>query len=281
MTNHTLPPSINSNNGARPVLSLSSPAITATNIATIDYIKGNEAISTPYSFEVTFTTYSSLTASSVVGQPIQIAIEPGWGTLVVSGIIFSLLAVDPALNSNYVYTIVVVPRLKQLDLNSRNQVFGTQSPLTVSDLITQLLAGQLDKQSNTPNPLQPNIAYAPRIYSTSYPALDFIVQYGESDLAFLSRRCEAAGVFYFFEQPATFDGSSSETVICADSNMAFVTCDLDGKGSSNLPYGSNLTAHRVFPAQRPGGNGIAGTTNVLAALDQEYAHGCGGCNGIC
>jgi type VI secretion system secreted protein VgrG len=225
----------NSNQGDGTLsLSLSCNAIDRSNIVTIDYIRGEEAISTPYSFEVTFTTYHSLNPNDVIGQPIEISINPGSATLVTNGIVFSLFAGDPTLTGHFVYRLVVVPRLKLLDLNTRNQVFGTQTPLAAKDLITALLGGRLDQQSQIPNPSQPTITADLRIISSNYVARDFIVQYGESDLALLSRRCEAAGIFYFFEQPAGGDSSASETVVFGDANVAFVTCSLDQGGT--LPY---------------------------------------------
>ena len=49
----------------------------------------------------------------------------------------------------------------------------------------------------------------------SYPTLDFVVQYGESDLAFISRLMEREGIFYFFEH----DEEGCKMVI-ADSAVA-------------------------------------------------------------
>ncbi|MHB8885013.1 MAG: type VI secretion system Vgr family protein [Methylovirgula sp.] len=215
-------------------LSLTCNAIPQSNIASVDFIRGDEAISTTYSFEVTFTTFASLTPANIIGQPIKIQINPGTDTLVASGIVFSLFTGDPALNGHFVYRAVVMPRLKLLDLNARNQIFGTQTAVTISDLIDQLLAGTLDGQSDITNASQPNISHESRLHGTNYPARDFLVQYGESDLAFLSRRCEAAGIFYFFEQGSGGNGTADEKVVFGDGNVAFDTSSLSNNGA--LPY---------------------------------------------
>lgn len=222
-------------------LSLSCQAISNMNVATVDYIVGQEAISTPYSFDVTFTTFSSLTASNLVGQPITISINAGAETLSVNGIIFSVLAGDQTTIGNFVYRLTVRPHLSLLGLNERNQVFGTQSALDLPTLVNQLLSGTLDTQSKVTNSSQPNIDHDTSRLSASYSTSDFIVQYGESDLNFLSRRCEAAGVFYFFEQTTANNGTASEKVIFGDANVAFDTCSFANGGSSiNYSAGQSI-----------------------------------------
>jgi type VI secretion system secreted protein VgrG len=49
-----------------------------------------------------------------------------------------------------------------------------------------------------------------------YPPRDIVTQYRETDLAFISRRCEHLGIFYFFEH-----GEDEETVVFGDSPSAY------------------------------------------------------------
>jgi type VI secretion system secreted protein VgrG len=223
-------------------LSLSMSCHDITHIATIEFISGEEAISTPYSFDVTFTTTASLTVSSLIGKPITLYIHTGAETLPVAGIIFAVFCGDPMPNSNFVYRVTVRPHLSLLGLNERNQVFGTQGgtlgPLSINQLIDQVLKGTLDGQSSITNASQPNIDHDSSQLASGYPTSDFIVQYGESDLNFLQRRCEAAGVFYFFEQNSAADGTVSEKVIFADKNVTFVNCTF-ADGSSTIDYSNS------------------------------------------
>ena len=140
-------------------LSMSCSAIPSSNVATIDFISGEEAISAPYAFEITFTTFSALKPADVVGKPIQICIKPGPDTLVANGVIFTLFTGDPTLNGNFVYRAVIVPNLKLLDLNERNQIFGTQNQVKLAGPHRAIAARHADGQSNIKNAAQPNIEF--------------------------------------------------------------------------------------------------------------------------
>lgn len=60
-----------------------------------------------------------------------------------------------------------------------------------------------------------------RLDAASYPSLEFVVQYKETDHAFLSRLCEHHGVFYFHEQRG-----EREVLVFADDNTA---CRTEGE----------------------------------------------------
>jgi type VI secretion system secreted protein VgrG len=270
-------------------LSLSMSCQDITHVAAIEFIAGEEAISTPYSFDVTFTTTASLTTSNLIGKPITLYIHAGAETLPVNGVIFAVFCGDPMPNGNFVYRVTVRPHLSLLGLNERNQVFGTQNPLKIDGLIDQLLNGSLDTESSVTNPSQPKIDHETHL-SSSYPASDFIVQYGESDLNFLSRRCEAAGVFYFFEQTASNDGTASEKVIFADKNVAFVPCKFTDGGSSidysnsqsiALASGDTITSFCAVSQVLPQSvylldyNYTAATTKLLTSKAQVTKSGVG------
>ncbi len=61
--------------------------------------------------------------------------------------------------------------------------------------------------------------------SSTYPALDFCVQYRESDFAFVSRLLEGAGIFYYFKHE-----KQKHTMVMADSSRAYV--DIGGAGAA-------------------------------------------------
>jgi type VI secretion system secreted protein VgrG len=56
--------------------------------------------------------------------------------------------------------------------------------------------------------------------SGDYPVRDFVVQYKESDLAFVSRLTEHLGISFYFEQ-----GEASETMVFADASAGFSQLD--------------------------------------------------------
>jgi type VI secretion system secreted protein VgrG len=269
-------------------LSLSMSCQDITHVTTLEYVAGEEGISTPYSYDVTFTTNGALTASNLIGKSITISINTaGNGQLLVHGVIFAVFCGDPLANGNFLYRVTLRPRLSLLGLNERNQVFGTLSAMSVTDLIDKLLSGTLDTQSSITNASQPNIDHDTSQLTSGYPTSDFIVQYGESDLNFLSRRCEAAGICYFFKQG---DGASTESLIFADKNVTFATCSFED-GSSTIDYSNSqpialvtnptvssfCAVSQALPASvyLLDYNYTAATTNLLTSKAQVSSNGVG------
>jgi type VI secretion system secreted protein VgrG len=256
---------VTSNSSASVALTLSliCSTIDPLDIVHVDHIKGEEEISKPYTFEVSFTTSASLTASNIVGQTMQVIIQAD-GTannqLTATGIVFALISHDQTITSNFVYRAIVKPCLSGLDLNSRNQVFGTDNPLTIADLIGNLLNGSLNKASQYPSSWSVIDCDTSFINGTNYPARDQIIQYGESDLAFLQRRCELEGVFYYFKQGTASNGTANEQVVFGDDNNAFTRCDtldnsLDPNGET-LNYSTAVTVARAAPQTVVSFNGV-------------------------
>src|SRR5262245_46293937 len=81
------------------------------------------------------------------------------------------------------YALRVVPRLWLATLRHNYRIF---QHLSVHEIITAIL----DELS---------VAHTFRIDEDAFPELEYRVQYGESDHAFLSRMCEDAGLSFFFE----------------------------------------------------------------------------------
>jgi type VI secretion system secreted protein VgrG len=193
----------------------------------IEAIRGTEEISAPYRYEATLVSSSALRASGIVGKEATFSIAAGEHEFAVHGIILEFTALDPTVAGDFVYKLVLVPRLKLLDFTMQNQIYGTEEPLTLPTLIKDALTGGLVRQSSHSNGHEMAVDYDLRL-NGNYPGRSQIAQYDESDLAFLSRSCEHAGVFYFFEH----DGSR-EKAIFGDSNVAFAVANLP---SGELPY---------------------------------------------
>lgn len=73
-----------------------------------------------------------------------------------------------------------------------------------------------------------------------YPSREIVTQYRETDLAFISRRCEHLGIFYFFEH-----GEDEETVVFGDATSAYAHVDED----DTVPF--------------VGGGDLVGVTEIL------------------
>jgi type VI secretion system secreted protein VgrG len=81
------------------------------------------------------------------------------------------------------YSIRLVPRLWLLTLRTAYRIFQR---IAIPDIVTRLLD-------------ELRVPHTWRIDKAAHPRLEYKVQYGETDFAFLSRLCEEAGITFMFE----------------------------------------------------------------------------------
>ncbi|MDR2367617.1 MAG: type VI secretion system tip protein VgrG [Deltaproteobacteria bacterium] len=110
------------------------------------------------------------------------------------------------------YKIILVPRLWFLGQNREHRVF---QHLSVPQIIESIL-----KEQNFIHE-----SYSFKLKET-YPELEYRVQYGESDLYFISRLCEEEGIYFFFEhakgwQTVCFSDASGGADITGESDLRF------------------------------------------------------------
>jgi type VI secretion system secreted protein VgrG len=190
----------------------------------VDAIEGREAISQPYRFEAVLVSRVTLHAVDFVGKRAKLRIDIGNDSLVTNGVVLEFQVEDPTKAGDFVYRIVLTPALRFLEFTTQNQIYGTESSVTLPNIIQMALDGGLLKQSSRSGGQEVQVQSEQRL-TGAYPSRDHVVQYRESDLAFLCRSCEHAGVFFFFEQ-----ADSSETVVFGDSNLAFSVASLPAAG---------------------------------------------------
>ncbi|MDQ0446948.1 type VI secretion system Vgr family protein [Methylobacterium aerolatum] len=184
----------------------------------VEAVVGEEALSQPYAYRINFRSDDPIKPSDVIGKGVSVTVKSEAGDLPVHGVALEFGAEDPLPNQGYLYVVLVVPQLKLLDLTRQNQVYGSEQKISVRDLIDQEMKASLAAHhghSSITHELNLNGTYRER---------EFIVQYEETDLTFLSRWCEGNGIFYFFKQ-----ADDHETVVFGDANTAFVRAD-------TLPY---------------------------------------------
>src|SRR5262249_53252961 len=95
------------------------------------------------------------------------------------------------------YRLHLVPVLFRLTLRKNNRIFERMS---VPDIVTKVLD-------------QGGVEYKKRLRD-QYETLDYCVQYGETDFAFVSRLLERSGISYYFEQVG--DGDEAKSVLVLD-----------------------------------------------------------------
>ena len=194
---------------------------------------GEEAISKPYSFRILFTCPEALDGSTVTGRRACLKLDVGPRPFYAVGVVLEFVSGDPTPTGDFTYEVVIGPRFNLLNLSRQNQVYGGADPITVAEIISGKLSNRLSRSSTSGGETL-DIDFELRL-SGVYPARFNVVQFDESDLAFISRSCEHHGVFYFFEH-----GDLRETMVFGDANVAF-------DNSAPIEGGSQADDGEVLP----------------------------------
>ncbi|WP_053213675.1 type VI secretion system tip protein TssI/VgrG [Pseudomonas sp. Q12-87] len=143
------------------------------------------------------------------------------------------------------YQLLLRPWLWWLSLASNNRVFQN---LATSDIVTTIFKahGFTDFQ------LKLSGSYTPR---------EYCVQYGETDLAFVSRLLEEDGIFWFF----THD-EGKHTLVLADSNDAFAPIP----NGPTVNYLGQKMGERELHGIRTGQVCLQAVAGVYQATDYEF-----------
>jgi type VI secretion system secreted protein VgrG len=147
---------------------------------------GEEEVSRPFLFTVDFrSTDKSVTAASLLGKPITLHIPFGDGDeRAVHGLVrrFSTFGRDRSDEQAH-YQVEVVPALWFMSLSTNCRTFEDQSVLDIVEKVCK----------------EAGVTNVKRRVTAPPPPLPYVVQYRETDLAFVSRLLEEAGLYYTFE----------------------------------------------------------------------------------
>lgn len=166
--------------------------------------KGDEAISTPYAFELVLVSpRADLDLVALLHAPAFLAYADGGGG--VHGLIYAI-AQGQTRQRLTVYTLTLVPQLAYLEHRTNQRMF---QQLTVEQIIARLL----EEHGILSN------AYAFNLHGT-YPVRDYCVQYHETDLHFIQRLCEEEGIHYHFRHSA-----QGHQLVFGDGQSAFAKLD--------------------------------------------------------
>ncbi len=167
---------------------------------TVVRFRGEEGLSRCYRFELELVAEdASLDLAAVLAAPVAFTILRAEGDIPFHGVLAGFEQLHQM--DNYVfYRAVLVPKLWWLGLTHHNQVFLNQ---TVPQILAACLKdGGLSEQD-----------FELRLMK-DYPAWEYVCQYRESHLAFVSRWMEREGIYYYFEQ-----GAGGEKVILTDTKV--------------------------------------------------------------
>ena len=148
--------------------------------------RGREGVSQLFDFEVDFVSEdAALDFEAVIGKPALLEMSTNDDPRFVHGIV-SRLEETGVGNKFTNYSVRIVPALWAFGLKNDCCIYQA---MKVPDVIKDVLqSGGLE--SGTDFKLSLN---------ASYPVREYIVQYRETDLQFVTRLMEEVGIFYFFE----------------------------------------------------------------------------------
>ena len=205
-------------------------------------VSGREAISELFRFEIDVVSNNyEIPLATLAGSDSTLTITRLERARKVHGMLEGIELQSATPQGQYMYRAVVVPRLARLALTRQNRAHGTSEPVSVQDVLEEKLTANGFIVSSTAG--APNSGDVRLQLTQTYPKRDYVVQYDETDFAFVSRLCEHYGLFYFF----THD-TGRDVVVFGDSRMAFPS--IAGAGSvsyrpvSGLSNASSASVYR-------------------------------------
>ena len=173
---------------------------------------GKEGLSSCYGFDVLLISdRSDLEIADIIQNSVKLSLlREGGAPMDFSG--FPLFFEQLHAVDRYIfYRTRIVPRLFWLSLTHHHQVF-------LDKTVPEIIAACCQDAGLT------SLDFELRLQK-SYDLREYVCQYGESHLQFISRWCEREGIYYFFEQTA-----AGEKVVFTDTQIAH----------TDLPQGASL-----------------------------------------
>ncbi|MCE8053797.1 type VI secretion system tip protein VgrG [Halomonas daqingensis] len=157
--------------------------VDSAELAVIDFTL-EEALSQPFHLEVRFASRDgSLSATELLDRPVSLTIWQDGEVLRRVHAIVSEFGRGDRGHRRTLYSLVARPALWRLDLRHNSRIFQEVSPLTVLNTLC-------DERGLT------DVAFA---VTRDLAEREFLVQYRETDLAFVERLAAEEGLFYFHE----------------------------------------------------------------------------------
>ncbi|MEZ4313535.1 MAG: type VI secretion system tip protein TssI/VgrG [Polyangiaceae bacterium] len=168
-------------------------------------IRGEETISRLFRFEIDFVTTdpSPLDVEGITGATATLVwMRDGMEIRRIHGMLSEVVQdLNAEADDAYAYTVTLVPHAHRLTLVEVQEIF---LDMTVPAIITQ----KLETAGFSGAEMEQRLG-------GDYPQRDFVVQYKESDLAFVSRLAEHVGMSFFFEHEDT------DKIVWSDSQATF------------------------------------------------------------
>lgn len=165
---------------------------------------GTEEFNKPYEYVIDVISSSSdIDLNSFVSQRVHFEMHSSVSRDEISyihGICKCIKTKGFTLADKYIYEITIVPKLWNLSLTYSSKVY---IDVSIKDIITNCMKS---------NHLAEGTDYEMNL-TEAYTNLEFVCQYNESDLNYLTRWLEVYGIYYYFENTAT-----QNKIIFSDNN---------------------------------------------------------------
>ncbi len=231
----------------------------------------SESMSAPFDASIiAMSREDDLDLDGLIGAEASLAIGEAGGERVFAGVIAEAEQVRAESTGLSTYALRIVPKIALLAHRSRSSVFQHQS---VPEIVTKVLTAF-------------GIQVRSELDKSAYPKHEYRVQHGESDLAFVNRLLEEAGIAWFLE-PNREHGSIvvlTDRAQHAAPKMTLRYLDNPGPDAAGA-YVTSLALRRVIG---PGGHvihdhdfkkhkgvaltGSAGAAGVEASLTRTHHH---------
>lgn len=174
-----------------------NPDLAALSRASVVEFSGTERISQPFTFDLELSVpHPALNFSNVVGQSLLLTLAPG---RTIGGMVESIEQMGVSGRQGQ-YRVRIVPALNRLSYRMTSRTFVDMDPVQIiNGLLSEAGISGFQAQLNNPVSAKP-----------------IIVQYQESDLAFVSRLLEDKGIHYHFEL-----SGAGEKLVLGDANTVF------------------------------------------------------------
>ncbi|HHM04789.1 MAG TPA: type VI secretion system tip protein VgrG [Gammaproteobacteria bacterium] len=157
--------------------------------------QGEEGLSQSYRFEGQLLSADpQLDLEDLLYQPARLGLECHHNRRVFHGVIVEAEQGEEQRRGYFVYRVVLAPRLALLAHSTRNQIY---QKMNVPDIVLACLLGEPDGDAAGVGLQSDDVLIE---LQRDYPVRDYVVQYRESDLNFISRLLEHEGIYYFFQQ---------------------------------------------------------------------------------
>ncbi|MGB7569144.1 MAG: type VI secretion system tip protein TssI/VgrG [Chitinivibrionales bacterium] len=173
---------------------------------------GVDEVSSLYKFDVTLISENAdIDADDVINKQATLLVYRDEEYYPYSGIVMEFKFMGKN-HDRATYVLKLAPKLWLLELSKQSRIFQKKT-------VPQILKLVLDNA-------QLSDYYSLKLDDSKYPELEYVVQYQESDLNFISRLMEKNGIWYFFNEnpllPEEVDGTNgSETLLITDKTANF------------------------------------------------------------